>query len=223
MPILSKLLLTLALSLSFQGAYGKDFLLSGKIERVMDGDTVQIVTTNLSKVKVRLLGIDAPESNQFFGPESKQHLISLSQSKTVTAQCIGFDKYKRSLCKIVANEVDLNLEQLKSGMAWHYKAYVSTQSNVDQISYAAAEISARDSRIGLWSSGPRESPWDYRKGATSREGSGSDSDESGLVKMSRSKICHKPDSRYYVATTNYRSFASIGDCLKSGGRLPRSR
>jgi len=219
--MLRTLLCSFALMLSYQGAYGKDFFLDGKVERVMDGDTVRLITANSTKVKIRLLGIDAPESDQSFGPESTQHLISLSGSQRVTAQCIGVDRYKRSLCKIVANGVDLNLEQLKSGMAWHYKAYASSQSKSDQDTYATAEIEARGSRVGLWASKLTTPPWEFRKRPKTVKQTSTVNKWPDIVKMSRSKICHHPGGRYHAKTTNFTAFKSMDECLAAGGRAPK--
>ena len=41
------------------------------------------------------------------------------------------------------------------------------------------------------------------------------------VKKSTAGICHKKGSQYYNQTKNFESFATITDCLNSGGRLPR--
>lgn len=46
---------------------------------------------------------------------------------------------------------DLNLEQVKLGMAWHYKKYKKEQSPDDRSLYAAAEEVAKGKRVGLWS------------------------------------------------------------------------
>jgi endonuclease YncB( thermonuclease family) len=217
------LLLTLAATSIFSFAHSKDFVLEGRVERVMDGDTVELITSNSTKVKIRLLGIDAPESRQFFGQESTENLKRLGEKKRVKAFCVGSDRYRRSLCKIVIDDLDLNLEQIKRGLAWHYKAYIASQSKHDQRSYATAEIHAQNSRLGLWGHEVRVPPWEYRNGVTGPDGRVSDSELLGVIKMSRSKICHRPGGRYYANTTNFSSFASIDDCLNSGGRLPKSR
>lgn len=220
--LLKYLFISLLLSSNFNFANGKEFFLQGKVERVMDGDTVQLITANSIKVKIRLLGIDAPESTQDFGPESTEHLIGLIESKSVTAQCIGVDRYKRSLCKIVANNVDLNLEQLKSGLAWHYKEYAYSQSEKDQEVYASTETQARQARVGLWQSKSRIPPWEYRKGPRTGKQNSDSIGASGVVKMSRSKICHQPGGRYYVKTTNFTAFKSMAECLAAGGRKPKN-
>jgi endonuclease YncB( thermonuclease family) len=221
LQLLKYLLLGLLLSISVNLANANEFSLNGKIERVMDGNTVQLITENSTKVRIRLLGIDAPESTQNFGPESTQHLISLRKSKRVTANCIGVDRYKRSLCKIVANGVDLNLEQLKSGMAWHYKEYAYSQSKKDQAVYASAETQAQQARVGLWSSNLTTPPWEYRKSRKTGQQASDSIKTDAIVKMSRSKICHQPGGRYYAKTTNFIAFKSMAECIEAGGRSPK--
>lgn len=43
----------------------------------------------------------------------------------------------------------------------------------------------------------------------------------GVVKKSRSGICHSPSSPYYAQTQNYVAYSSVAECLDSGGRLPK--
>lgn len=43
-----------------------------------------------------------------------------------------------------------------------------------------------------------------------------------IVKKTSSGICHPPSSSYYDRTENFRAFESIGACLASDGRLPKS-
>lgn len=41
------------------------------------------------------------------------------------------------------------------------------------------------------------------------------------VKLSRNGICHTRASRYYQQTRNFTAYATIDECLRAGGRLPR--
>jgi len=43
----------------------------------------------------------------------------------------------------------------------------------------------------------------------------------GVVKKSKSGICHAPGSTYYARTKNFTPFKTLDECLKSGGRLPK--
>ena len=45
--------------------------------------------------------------------------------------------------------------------------------------------------------------------------------QKGIVKKSKSGLCHDPSSRWYKRTKNFAAFDSIKDCLDSGGRLPK--
>ena len=45
--------------------------------------------------------------------------------------------------------------------------------------------------------------------------------ENPPVKKSSTGICHPEGGTYYYKTKNFRPFASIEDCLNSGGRLPK--
>ncbi|QDD00533.1 hypothetical protein FIT69_04680 [Candidatus Methylopumilus planktonicus] len=41
------------------------------------------------------------------------------------------------------------------------------------------------------------------------------------VKMSKTKICHAPNSTYYAKTQNFTPFKTLKECLDAGGRLPK--
>lgn len=56
--------------------------ITGKIVRVLDGDTVEILAGNVA-TRVRLNGIDAPEKAQPFGQRSRQALTAIVGGKTV--------------------------------------------------------------------------------------------------------------------------------------------
>lgn len=42
------------------------------------------------------------------------------------------------------------------------------------------------------------------------------------VKLSRNGICHTRASRYYQQTRNFTAYATLDECLRAGGRLPRN-
>lgn len=114
--------------------------------------------------RIRLSGIDAPEKAQPFGQRSKEHLSDLVFGKQVEVQVGNTDKYGRTVAKIVVRGVDANLEQVKSGFAWHYQQYAAGQSVNDRALYASAEDGARSSHFGLWHDTNPMPPWDWRHG-----------------------------------------------------------
>lgn len=108
------------------------------------------------------MGIDAPEKKQAFGQKSKEHLSSLVFNKQVSVDYSKRDKYGRTVGKITVDGIDANLEQIKRGLAWHYKQYQREQSEADRVAYAKAEEQARSGRRGIWFDTNPTPPWDWR-------------------------------------------------------------
>ena len=137
--------------------------LQGKVVGVADGDSITVLDDNKTQHKIRLLGIDAPEKAQAFGQKSKQSLHQLVHNKQVTVEFQKKDKYGRTVGKVLINGNDICLEQIKLGMAWHYKQYESQQSKEDRIVYKQAELAARNQALGIWKDKNSTPPWDFRK------------------------------------------------------------
>lgn len=137
--------------------------LIGKVIKVADGDTVTILTADNQQEKIRLSGIDAPEKKQPFGNKSKQHLSEMIAGKTVSVDWNKRDRYKRIVGKIMLDGHDVNLQQVKRGLAWHYKAYEREQDVEDRSIYANAEHEAQRDKVGLWVERTAMAPWEFRK------------------------------------------------------------
>ncbi|MDQ3685443.1 MAG: thermonuclease family protein [Acidobacteriota bacterium] len=114
--------------------------LAGKVVAIADGDTITVLDASNAQHRIRLTGIDAPESRQAFGTRSQQHLADLVFGNQVTIEYDKQDRYKRTLGKVIVGGRDANLEQIKAGMAWHYKYYENEQPPEDRKTYAEAEI-----------------------------------------------------------------------------------
>ena len=117
--------------------------LTGRVVRVADGDTVTVLDSSNTQHRIRLEGIDAPESHQAFGTQSKKNLSDMVFGKDVTVVYQKTDQYGRLVGKIMLDGKDVNLEQVKAGMAWHYKEYQREQTPEDRELYAKAEDEAR--------------------------------------------------------------------------------
>lgn len=124
--------------------------LEGVVVGVSDGDTVTVLDSDKQQHKIRLSGIDAPEKSQPFGEASKQSLSELLFKKSVVVVWQKHDRYGRTIGKIVAGDQDINLQQIRRGMAWHYKAYAPEQPVEDRVTYDDAERQARVTKKGLW-------------------------------------------------------------------------
>ena len=143
-------------------------VITAKSVRVIDGDTLEIIPTKGASERIRLLGIDAPESNQAHGAYSTQTLQQCVNQGQAIVEWFEQDRYQRLLGKVRANGVDCNLNQIQQGAAWHYKQYQQSQSEFDRLNYANAEVNARRQAIGLWASSTVVAPWDYRRGNSPR-------------------------------------------------------
>ena len=137
--------------------------LAGRVVRIADGDTITVLDATNTQYRIRLSGIDAPELHQAFGSRSKQNLSDWVFGKDVTVEYYKTDQYGRLVGKIIVNGQDINLEQVKAGMAWHYKEYEREQSPEDRELYARAEDEARAQHRGLWQDPNPVEPSQFRR------------------------------------------------------------
>ena len=135
--------------------------ITGKVVGVSDGDTITVLDASNRQHKIRLEGIDAPKSKQYFGSRAKQSLSDLVFGKTVTVTSRKKDKYGRVLGTVTLDGKDINLEQVQRGMAWsyHYSAIRPEEPTPEEL----AEEQARKEKRGMWADGERMPPWDYRR------------------------------------------------------------
>lgn len=134
----------------------------GRVVAIADGDTITVLGATTTQHKTRLAGIDAPEKSQAFGQRSKDSLSDLVFNREVEVETSKRDRYGREVGKVLVNGIDANLEQIRRGMAWHYKAYQNEQSAEDREAYARAEEAARRATVGLWADAEPVPPWMFR-------------------------------------------------------------
>lgn len=142
--------------------------ITGTVVGVADGDTITVLDGGRQQYKIRLAGIDAPEKKQPFGERSRQNLSAMVFNRTVTIEWDKRDRYGRTVGKVMVNGVDVNLEQIKAGMAWWYAKYSREQSERDQYMYSAHEADAKAKRAGLWGDRAPVAPWDWRNAQSMR-------------------------------------------------------
>lgn len=139
--------------------------IKGRVVGITDGDTVVVLTKEKRQVKIRLNCIDAPEKSQDFGQRAKQSLSDMIFGKDVEVVVHDTDKYGRTVGTIYLNGVDINLEQVKRGMAWVYTHYCK-----DSAYYKAWDI-AKKNKFGLWSQSNPIEPSKFRREKKSKAGS----------------------------------------------------
>lgn len=145
----------------------------GTVVKVIDGDTIKVETPEGTKLKVRLYGIDAPETEKYnrktgniskpgqpFGEEAYRALQSKVLDKKIRLDVIDIDKYKRTVGIIYLDSRNINLELIKEGLAWAYKEYLGRPYASE---FLDAEREARDKKLGLWQQHNPQPPWEFRK------------------------------------------------------------
>lgn len=164
--LVSLILISISLLFLPVDAYNAQ-VLTGKVMQVKDGDTVVISPIEGGQFFIcRLYGIDAPEiqhpgkPGQLYGEQAAKELKNLILGQEVEVKLMGQKTYKREVCLIKHNGIDINLEMVKRGYAWAYKQYLR-RPNVSE--YIAAENEARTKRLGLWVEIDPQPPWAFRK------------------------------------------------------------
>ena len=128
-----------------------------RVIAVMDGDTVMVLRDG-KKIKVRMANIDAPESDQAYGKESRQALLDRVLQKQVRIKSQAVDSYGRMIAEIRVDGRSVNEEQLRNGMAWEYSHFHSNKHLL------ALGKQAQQEQRGLWSqSGQPIAPEQWRK------------------------------------------------------------
>ena len=136
----------------------------GNVVGVADGDTITVLTEAKQSVKVRLYGIDAPEAKQAFGQRAKRELSDLVFGKVVTVDVREKDRYGRSIGRVSVNGLAVNVEMVRRGFAWWYRAYAKTD-----VELARAEAEAKNAKRGLWADEAPIAPWQFRRDESAKK------------------------------------------------------
>jgi len=130
-----------------------------KVVRVYDGDTVKAVGQDI-EVKVRLAGIDAPETpkrkrqpGQPFSDASKKFLAGLVLNKNVEIKGYGLGPNNRIIGEIFVDGKNINLEMIRVGLAEVYRG--KSPKALDLEPYRSLETGARIAGRGAWSQGSK--------------------------------------------------------------------
>ncbi len=126
--------------------------------RVIDGDTIEIAGQ-----RIRLHGIDAPESRQLCrrdgepwrcGEDATSALKAFLGSRPVSCEELDRDRYRRVVARCAVDGVDIGEWVVSRGWAVAYYLY--------SYEYSRAEQRAKSARRGVWA-GEFERPWEWRK------------------------------------------------------------
>lgn len=136
--------------------------LFGKVIDVNSGDVITIFNLNRS-VRVKLLGVDAPEMGQAFGDVARKHLSELIRDKTVLVETSGIAGDGSLTGKVLLENVDIGAQMIRDGAGWFDAKNVSHLSAADREIYQQSEQAARSERRGLWQAENPMAPWEFVK------------------------------------------------------------
>jgi len=135
--------------------------LVGKVIDVNDGDEITIFNLN-RPVRIRLIGIDAPEKDQVFGPNARQHLADLVLEKVVVVEYSGIGEHGSLIGRVLLNDTDISAQMVRDGAAW-FEPNHSHLSDTQREIYFESEQAARREKRGLWQSENPVAPWEFVK------------------------------------------------------------
>jgi len=145
----------------------------GTVTKISDGDTIQIKTPEQTKLKVRLYGIDAPETpkinrqsghvhqpGQPYSEEASKALKDKIMGKQVKLEILDIDKYRRMVGMIWLDGRNINLEMVIEG---HAEAFIEYLKPPYRAEFLKAEKEARTGGKNIWSLPAHERPREFRK------------------------------------------------------------
>jgi len=202
---------------------------------VIDGDTIDIHGT-----RIRLSGIDAPESGQSCRDRQGAHYACGRRAAFALSDEIGgaplscavedHDRYGRSVATCSLGGTDLNRWMVTSGWALAYRQYSTA--------YVGAEAAAQGARRGMWD-GEFTPPWEWRRSygkehvaagsGTTPAASGADAAGcviKGNISARGERIFHVPGQQYYSRTAineaeGERWFCSKAEAIAAGWRASK--
>ncbi|MTH60003.1 thermonuclease family protein [Paracoccus litorisediminis] len=196
--------------------------------KVVDGDTLDI-RSNGKVIRIRIEGIDAPESGQTCrdgsgkewrcGRSATRRLATLIADRHIRCAPSAVDDYSRVIasCTTGKGNVDLGATLVEEGLAWAFRRYSGT--------YVPQEDVARARGVGIWS-GQAIPAWEYRHTRWSKSDAQAPTDcpiKGNISSKSGERIYHMPWSPWYAKTqidpsSGERWFCSEAEAISAGWR-----
>jgi endonuclease YncB( thermonuclease family) len=129
---------------------------TAKVIAVLDGDTLLVMRSG-KPIKLRLVGIDAPEKAQPHGIAAQQSLAEMTMGRMVKVITRARDDYGRTVAEVFTDDLNVNHEQVRRGMAWEYSRFHNNHE------LSAMQNEAQQQKLGLWSGADVVEPSQWRK------------------------------------------------------------
>lgn len=133
------------------------------VVKIVDGDTFWANDGSEKGVKIRLIGVDAPETRNtgnkkigYYGQHSKEYLTKVLENKKVRLEydVERYDQYERTLAYVYLEDgTFVNAELVKRG----YALVMTVPPNVKYVDkFVKLQRRARNKNLGLWNEEPNE-------------------------------------------------------------------
>ena len=194
-----------------------------RVLSIVDGDTFDAVPlgSTSGRIRIRLHGIDTPESGEPFSAVATRAARVLLFDQRATVEGRDVDRYGRLVARVTVQGADVRVKLLEEGLACHWVKYSS------EAELAAAEAKAHAQGRGFWAAGvqrPRCTMDSAR--VTGRSGAS----EGSVVfhGNTSSHVYHAPFCRNYTCRNCTRPFRSEAEATAAGFRpagdcLPHSQ
>ena len=148
----------MALTVSLNGF--SENVLTGKVTKVIDGNTIEVMASDNELYKIMLFGIDCPEAGQDYATKAKTFLEKMILNKNVNVTLQGKDRWGNRLGIIlIEGTTDPRYELLEAGLAW------TTERNpIPELELIKDR--ALEKGKGLWKEKDPTPPWIYRRQQT---------------------------------------------------------
>lgn len=128
-----------------------------EVTAITDGDTIVVLRANSQKVRIRLAGIDCPETNQPWGSRAKRAASDYMERKHVAIEEVGQDRYERTIGRVFVDGVNINRALVGDGHCWAYTRYAKDKVLSD------LQDQAMKRQSGLWELIEPVPPWEWRR------------------------------------------------------------
>ena len=142
--------------------------LFGRVIEVNDGDVITVFNLN-RPVRIKLVGVDAPEAAQAFGDVARKHLSDLVYDKSVLVEYWGIAADGSLVGRVMLNDADVGAQMIRDGAAWFDTSNPGRLSVADRAIYQQSEQAARTERRGLWQAQDPIAPWEFVRAQTLRK------------------------------------------------------
>lgn len=147
----------LIMGISLIQARAEESKLLGTVVTILDGNTLEVRSSDNRKVVVLLYGIDCPELGQAFGDQAKSYLEKTLLNREVTVEFIKKDRVGNHYALVTTDiGVDPRIDLLREGLAWTLE---DTRIS-DLEPYCSF---AQQKKKGLWQESKPTPPWVYRR------------------------------------------------------------